>query len=530
MPRSYEDFEDDEFYDEYEDYGEDGKRYAPAKPAPKPAAKPPAPPKKPAQPKQPAAKQTPAPAKQSPASPRVKDASAKAVSDENAPLPASTAPRGANAQLAPSKPTIHLIVVGHVDAGKSTLVGHWLHKLGEVSDSTLRKHQRDAANAGKGSFAYAWAMDEDAEERKRGVTMDVAGQHFETESRHVVLLDAPGHRDFIPKLIGGAVMADVACLVVDATPGEFESGFDGGTTQEHVVLVRSLGVQEIVTCVNKMDNVGWDKGRFDSIVAKLQPFLDQTGFKKVSFIPCSGLLGTNLSERSELCPWYAGKTLLETIDSSTIPASSAGSPMRIIVHNFGKGGPSGFTLHGILASGRIQIGDRVLMLPGGDTGTCKGIELHGEAVPAAQARQPVSVSLQGSFDLNNLGAIDALCPVDAPIPITKHFDAQIVTFDMKMPLIPGSKLVLHCLSASCEVMLRKIRQLQNPRTGEVEQLNPRRLPSKASAVVELATERDVCLEEFRASKDLGRITLRAAGETVAAGIVLSTSVKNTSTP
>ncbi|KAJ1829847.1 hypothetical protein LPJ73_008402, partial [Coemansia sp. RSA 2703] len=220
--------------------------------------------------------------------------------------------------------TLNLVVVGHVDAGKSTLMGHLLYALGQVNERTMRKFERDAEKIGKGSFAYAWVLDETDEERARGVTMDVATSSFATKNRRFTLLDSPGHKDFVPNMISGASRADVAVLVVDASTGEFESGFDGnGQTREHAILIRSLGVRQLVVAVNKLDCVGWSQGRYAEIVDRLLAFLTGCGYLKdeVRFVPVSGLKGTNLVRRidddanstapAELQAWYVDETNAE---------------------------------------------------------------------------------------------------------------------------------------------------------------------------------------------------------------------------
>ncbi|GMF23016.1 unnamed protein product [Phytophthora lilii] len=216
------------------------------------------------------------------------------------------------------KTKISMVVIGHVDAGKSTITGHLLYKLGYVSKRLMHKYEKESREAGKSSFAYAWVMDADEEERSRGVTMDVGTSHFETATKHVTLLDAPGHRDFIPKMIAGAAQADVAVLVVPAVTGEFEAAFENsGQTKEHTLLVRSLGVSQMVVAVNKMDMVDWDKERFDNIVKSLSTFLQGAGFrpKNLRFVPLSGMTGANLEKTGGVkeCSWYAGPSLVEAI-------------------------------------------------------------------------------------------------------------------------------------------------------------------------------------------------------------------------
>lgn len=227
------------------------------------------------------------------------------------------------------KQLLNLVVIGHVDAGKSTLMGHLLYLLGNVNKRTMHKYEQESKKAGKASFAYAWVLDETGEERERGVTMDVGMTKFETTTKVITLMDAPGHKDFIPNMITGAAQADVAVLVVDASRGEFEAGFEtGGQTREHGLLVRSLGVTQLAVAVNKMDQVNWQQERFQEITGKLGHFLKQAGFKEsdVAFIPTSGLSGENLitrSKSSELTKWYKGLCLLEQIGKNTDINSNA---------------------------------------------------------------------------------------------------------------------------------------------------------------------------------------------------------------
>ncbi|KAJ3036495.1 HBS1-like protein, partial [Rhizophlyctis rosea] len=239
-----------------------------------------------------------------------------------------------------------VVVVGHVDAGKSTLVGQLLYRLGKVDERQMKKFEREAEKIGKGSFAYAWVMDETDEERNRGVTIDVGVRWFETPHRKFTVLDAPGHRDFVPRVVGGASQADVAILVIDSTPGEFETGFqNGGQTREHAVLIRSLGVSQVVVAVNKLDLCGWSEGRFQGIVEKLGGFLMQAGFKKdkVTFVPTSGFTGENLLKRQsdELKRWYSGKTLVEVLDAFEAPQRPVEKPFRLSVTDLFKGSSAG---------------------------------------------------------------------------------------------------------------------------------------------------------------------------------------------
>eukprot|EP00003_Mantamonas_plastica_P011739 TRINITY_DN2156_c0_g1_i2.p1 TRINITY_DN2156_c0_g1~~TRINITY_DN2156_c0_g1_i2.p1 ORF type:complete len:483 (+),score=168.05 TRINITY_DN2156_c0_g1_i2:1019-2467(+) len=267
----------------------------------------------------------------------------------------SKAVQKAIAEYAEDKARVNMVVVGHVDAGKSTMMGHLLYQIGSVAKQDLRKFEKESKQIGKGSFHFAWVMDNEDEERERGVTIDVGVRSFETDSKEITLLDAPGHRDFIPNMINGASQADVAILVVNAAEGEFESGFhDGGQTKEHAMLVRSLGVSDLVVAVNKMDIVDWSQERYLSIVAEVSEFLKSSGFKdEVDFVPVSGFTGENLvaNTADALKEWYDGPTLLERIDKFSPPLRPLDIPLRMPISDLYKG--SGNT---VVVIGRVESG------------------------------------------------------------------------------------------------------------------------------------------------------------------------------
>lgn len=278
------------------------------------------------------------------------------------------------------KPKLNLVVIGHVDAGKSTLMGHFLYDLGQVNERTMRKFEHESQKIGKGSFAFAWVLDETGEERDRGITMDIATNHFETEHKSFTLLDAPGHRDFIPNMISGTAQADAAILVVDASTNAFESGFDaGGQTKEHAILARSLGVQQLIVAINKLDAADWSQERYKEIQAKLGAYLLQVGFRKnnLTFIPVSGLTGENLVKKSNaehLTSWYKGASLLEQIDKFDPPTRLLDKPLRMRVIDFFKGGignTGGVSVAGNIESGTIQVGEQVVIVPGNEVGIVK---------------------------------------------------------------------------------------------------------------------------------------------------------------
>uniref|UniRef100_A0A8C6U8M3 HBS1-like protein n=1 Tax=Neogobius melanostomus TaxID=47308 RepID=A0A8C6U8M3_9GOBI len=408
------------------------------------------------------------------------------------------------------KPLLNLVVIGHVDAGKSTLMGHLLYLLGNVNKRTMHKYEQESKKAGKASFAYAWVLDETGEERDRGVTMDVGMTKFETKSKVVTLMDAPGHKDFIPNMITGAAQADVAVLVVDASRGEFEAGFEaGGQTREHALLVRSLGVTQLAVAVNKMDQVNWQEERFQEIISKLGHFLKQAGFKEsdVFYIPTSGLSGENLVTRSTvtaLTSWFSGPSLVEQIDAFKPPQRSVDKPFRLCVSDVFKDQGSGFCVTGKIEAGYVQTGDRILAMPPNETCTVKGITLHNEALDWAAAGDHCGL---------------CVCDPKEPIKACTKFRARILLFNIELPITQGFPVLLHYQTVSEPATIKKLVSVLHKSSGEVLKKKPKCLTKGMNAIVELQTHRPVAMELYKDYKELGRFMLRYTGSTIAAGVV-----------
>lgn len=427
-------------------------------------------------------------------------------------------------ERADEKPHFHMIVIGHVDAGKSTLMGHILFDTGNVSQRVMHKHEQESKKMGKQSFMYAWVLDETGEERARGITMDVGSSRIETPNRVVTLLDAPGHKDFIPNMISGATQADVALLVVDATRGEFETGFEqGGQTREHALLVRSLGVSQLAVVINKMDTVNWSKDRFDEIVTKLSGFLKRAGFRvsDVTFIPCSGLTGENLTKPAtdpELVAWYTGPYLLDVIDKFKIPERAIDRPFRMSVSDIFKGTGSGFCISGRIETGVLCVNDRVLVGPSREQAQVKGLSIDDASKLTVFAGDQVSVTLAG-IDINTINVGCIICDPQNPIPVTSRFQCRILVFNVKVPITIGFPVIMHHQSLIEPATIIKLNSQIHKGTGEVIKKKPRCLGNDSCAVVEIETTRPICVENYADFKELGRVMLRVGGVTIAAGMI-----------
>ncbi|KAF8609529.1 hypothetical protein BDV93DRAFT_602188 [Ceratobasidium sp. AG-I] len=429
---------------------------------------------------------------------------------------------------------LSLVVIGHVDAGKSTLMGRLLYECGQVEEKRRREHERASEKAGKASFSWAWELDAGAEERERGITMDIAHSVLPTEHRTISILDAPGHKDFVPNMISGASQADCALLVVDATTGAFEKGFEGGgQTREHVGVVRSLGVRNIVIAVNKMDMVDYRKLRFDEIQAALFPFLIQAGFNasRIAFVPCAGASGINLTkqENPALQSWWSGQTLVDHIDQLEPPVRDFDSALRIPLSNVFKGvTSSGVGVTGRIIGGVVQVGEKVRIVPGDESAVIRSIEKDENSVQWAAAGANVTIYL-ANVDPINLSIGSVLCSPTDIVPLASSFTAQIIVFDIQLPIIGGSSIELFHHSREVPATVSKLIETMDRATGAVIKRNPRVLPKASSAKVTItlrasssgsnARAVSIPLEPFAVNKEMGRILLRRGGETIAAGIV-----------
>ncbi|KAJ6539040.1 EF Tu GTP binding domain-containing protein [Mycena capillaripes] len=425
------------------------------------------------------------------------------------------------------------VLPGHVDAGKSTLMGRLLYELGRMDDRTRMANERNSSKLGKSSFSWAWGLDGTTEERERGITMDVALESFSTTKRQITVLDAPGHKEFIPNMISGAARADCALLVVDASTGEFEAGFErGGQTREHLVLARSLGVAQVIVAINKLDQVQWEKDRYDDICALLRPFLVQSGFhaSKTSYVPIGAMLGVNLvhcegNDAKQLLQWYKGPTLVDLLDKLEPPQRDIAAPLRIPISNIFKGQGSGTSVSGRLLSGVVQVGERLRIRPGDETAVVKSIEVEEENVPWVAAGSNLTLSLV-SVDPIQLTIGSVLCPPTDPVPLASTFTARIIIFDIQIPIISGAMVELFHHSRDVSATISKLIATLDRTSAKVVKSNPRVLTKASSAEVQItirstgSSARSIPVEPYALNKAMGRVLIRREGETIAAGIVM----------
>ncbi|KAI1649374.1 P-loop containing nucleoside triphosphate hydrolase protein [Daldinia loculata] len=432
-------------------------------------------------------------------------------------IPETPLPKSKNVDVlkefekAKRKKNASFVVVGHVDAGKSTLMGRLLLDLNVVDQRTIQKYRKEAESIGKSSFALAWVLDQRSEERSRGVTIDIATNKFETENTSFTILDAPGHRDFIPNMIAGASQADFAILVVDATTGAFEAGLKG-QTREHSLLLRSMGVSRVIVAINKLDTVGWSQERFDEISQQVSGFLSATGFqlKNVSFVPVSGLHGDNIVKRATdaAANWYCGKTLVEELESSEPMARALDKPLRLTISEVYRTAQSPLTISGRIDAGSVQVGDALMVQPSGEKAYVKSLELDREPVDWAVAGQNVVIHLS-NIEPIHVRVGDIICDTKQPIDCIDTFTVKVLAFDILMPM----QVDVHRGRLHAAGQILEIPALLDKTKGTVLKKKPKivKPASVARVVVKMGTK--VPLEAGQ------RVVLRSGGETVAAGLL-----------
>ncbi|KAI8259882.1 elongation factor Tu GTP binding domain-containing protein [Colletotrichum sp. SAR 10_98] len=410
-----------------------------------------------------------------------------------------------------NKRSASFVVVGHVDAGKSTLMGRLLLELKFVEQHLIDRYRRQGEKIGKASFALAWVMDQREEERERGVTIDIATNQFETDKTRFTILDAPGHRDFVPNMIAGASQADFAILVIDANTGAFEKGLKG-QTREHALLLRSLGVQRVIVAVNKLDMVGWSKDRFDEISEQVTGFMKGNGFqlKNVTFVPISGLNGDNLVTRpeDEALSWYTGPTLIEALEDSEPMTRALQKPFRMSISEIFRSQQSQLTVAGRIESGTVQNGESLIVQPSGEPASIRSIEVDSEPQEWAVAGQSVNIGLYG-IDPIHVRVGDIISTKAAPIDTSDTLTMKVLAFDHLMP----QPVDVHRGRLHAAGRIEAIPAVLDKVTGATVKKNPKIVqPAKVARVV-VRLESKVPLEAGQ------RVVLRSGGETIAAGLL-----------
>ena len=421
--------------------------------------------------------------------------------------------------MADKKPHLNLVTIGHVDHGKSTLVGRLLFDTGSVRDEQMRKLKELAKELKKETFEFAFVMDKLKEERERGVTIDIMHQRFDTAKFYFTIIDAPCHRDFVKNMITGTSQADGAILVVSAKDGIQEQ------TKEHAYLAKVLGVGQMIVAVNKMDAVSYGEAKFKETKESVEKLLKGVGFKveEINFVPTSGYIGDNVAKKSENMAWYKGPTLVEALDLFKVPDQPVDKPLRLPVQDVYSITGVGTVPVGRIETGIMKVNDKVLFVPSNSQGEIKSIEMHHEQHQEARPGDNVGFNVRG-VGKTDIKRGDVLChPNDAAKPV-KEFTAQIIVLNHPSVISKGYTPVFHVHTAQIACTITEIVKKLDPKTGAVAQENPDFIKTGDAAIVKVKPSKPIVIEKQSVIPQLARFAIRDMGQTVAAGICIDTTV------
>jgi elongation factor 1-alpha len=418
------------------------------------------------------------------------------------------------------KEHMNLAMIGHIDHGKSTLLGRLLTETGVIDPHVVEEYRKKAEAIGKATFEYAWVMDSLKDERERGITIDVAHQRFDTNKYYYTIVDCPGHRDFVKNMITGTSQADAAVLAVDAKDGIMAQ------TKEHVFLARTLGVSQLIIAINKMDRVNYDQKRYEELKKELLDLLKVVGYKKenIVFIPVSALEGDNVSKRSDKLKWFDGPTFLESLDLMKVPEKPINLPLRIPVQDVYTITGVGTVPVGRVETGKLKKGDSVIFNPPGMKGEVKTIEMHHEEIPEAIPGDNIGWNVRG-ISRNDIRRGDVCGHVDTPPTVADEFTAQIVVLQHPSAITVGYTPVFHCHTAQVASTITEISKKLDPKTGATLEENPDYIRAGDAAIIKIKPTRPLVIERVKEIPHLGRFAVRDMGQTVAAGMVMDIKEK-----
>jgi len=440
---------------------------------------------------------------------------------------------------------INIVVIGHVDSGKSTSTGHMIYKCGGIDKRIIEKFEKEAQEMGKGSFKYAWVLDKLKAERERGITIDIQLMNFSTKKYYVTIIDAPGHRDFIKNMITGTSQADCAVLIVAAGTGEFEAGISkNGQTREHVLLCFTLGVKQIIVAVNKMDSTEpkFSEARFKEISKEVGAYVKKVGYNPttVPIIPISGFHGDNMLEKSDNMTWwkktkierksgsYEFETLLDALDNIDPPSRPVDKPLRLPLQDVYKIGGIGTVPVGRVETGQIKPGMVVTFAPNGPTTEVKSVEMHHESLPEANPGDNVG------FNVKNVSVKDlkrGFVTSDSkndPAKEAQDFLAQVIVLNHPGQIAAGYSPVLDCHTAHIACKFAELQTKIDRRTGKELEAAPKFVKSGDSCIVKMVPSKPMCVESFQKYSALGRFAVRDMKQTVAVGVIKDVTKKEAS--
>jgi elongation factor 1-alpha len=411
-----------------------------------------------------------------------------------------------------TKPHLNIVTIGHVDHGKSTLMGRLLYETGAVKEEDIKKFEA-MGDKGK-TFKFAWVMDALKEERERGLTIDLAHKKFETSKYYFTIIDAPGHRDFVKNMITGASQADGAVLVVAADDGIMPQ------TREHAALAFTLGVGQLMVVINKMDLVDYKQEVFEKLKKEVSDLLRAVGYRNVEkfdFIPAVAFHGENVTKRSEKMKWYNGPTVLEALDHFEVPPKPIDKPLRIPIQDVYSITGVGTVPVGRVETGVLKVGDTVVFEPAGVKGEVKSIEMHHESIPKAEPGDNIGFNVRG-VEKKALKRGDVVGHPDKPPTVVREFTARIAVLQHPTAIAAGYTPVFHVHTAQVACKISQIVNKLDPKTGAPVEQNPQFIKKGDMATIVVTPTKPMVIEKASEIPQLSRFAIRDMGMTIAAGV------------
>jgi len=458
------------------------------------------------------------------------------------------------------KEHLAIVICGHVDSGKSTTTGRLLFELGGIPEREVEKLKAEAERLGKASFAFAFYMDRQKEERERGVTISVTTKEFFTEKWHYTIIDAPGHRDFIKNMITGASQADVAMIMVPADGnfttaiqrGNHKAGEIQGQTRQHSRLINLLGVKQIIIGINKMDcdTAGYKKERYDEIANEMRNMLAKVGWKKdfiesgVPYMAISGWQGDNLLKKSEKMTWWKGQdikvgseamhvdTLYDCLNNMCrVPARPVDAAMRLPISGIYKIKGVGDVLAGRVEQGIVKPNEEVVFLPTHTSANpCVGkvftVEMHHKKIDEAKPGDNIGMNVK-NLDKNNMphsGDV-MIYKKDTTLSPVKSFDAQIQVLDIPNEIKAGYSPIGFVRTGRAACRVTGIKWKMGKETGGKKMEDPHSLKSNEMAQVTFEPQQPLVADTFKNCEGLSRIAFMDGNGVVMLGKVVLCEAK-----
>jgi sulfate adenylyltransferase large subunit len=402
---------------------------------------------------------------------------------------------------------LSFVIVGHVDHGKSTLIGRLLYDTDTLPPDKIEEMKKMSSQQGRDT-EFAYLLDHLEEERKQGITIDTTQVFFKTDKRRYVIIDAPGHVEFVKNMITGASQAEAAVLIIDAAEGVKEQ------TKRHSYMLSMLGLKQVVVVINKMDLAGFDQTKFENVRGEAEKWLSSIGIEPLMYIPMAALSGDNIANRSEKMDWYKGLTFLESLDTLENDKPAADKPLMLPVQDVYKVGDKRINA-GRIEAGELTAGEEIKIMPRGLKTRVKSIEKFLDDPQNASAGECIGFVTKDSLFLDRG---DIICR-EGKEPLTTDTIKARVFWMSPRAFEDGERLMIRCATQEQKCSIENISRRINSSTLELIEENARTLDNLEVGEVTIKTKKPICIKDFNEVQEMGRFVMVRNENIVAGGII-----------